>query len=162
VERTRPAAPCLRIYKLHGSLDVLKCSICGYVYFTPWGQIAYQAFRDEIDTNNTCVCGDALRLQLHIVSPSFIREIRDASLLNVWRSALEWMRNAEEWFIICYSLPPEDLAIRSLLLRAYGARRKKPRVTVVQHGVGDRPRYQLLFPGCKYRDDGLAGFLGPA
>src|ERR1043165_2774487 len=161
-ERTRPAAPCLRIYKLHGSLDVLKCSVCGYVYFNPRGQIAFQVFRDEIDANNTCVCRDEVKLQLHIVSPSFIREIRDASLLNVWRSALEWMRNAEEWFVVGYSLPPEDLAIRSMLLRAYGARRKKPKVTVVQLGAGDRARYQLLFPGCTYRADGLEGFLDTA
>jgi hypothetical protein len=119
-------------------------------------------FRDEIDANNTCVCRDEVKLQLHIVSPSFIREIRDASLLNVWRSALEWMRNAEEWFVVGYSLPPEDLAIRSMLLRAYGARRKKPKVTVVQLGAGDRARYQLLFPGCTYRADGLEGFLDTA
>ena len=159
-ERTRPDRPSVRVYKLHGSLDVLKCSACGYVYFNPWGEIAFQAFRDKTDLDNTCVCGDDVKLQLHIVAPSIIREIRDASLLSVWRSALEWLRNADEWFIIGYSLPPEDLAIRSLLIRAYAGRREKPRVTIVQQGNGDRARYELQFPGCTYYADGLAAFLG--
>ena len=161
-ERTRPSDPELRVFKLHGSLDVLRCSVCGYVYFNPWGAIAFQAFRDEIDDNNTCVCRDDVRLQLHIVSPSLVREIRDANLLTVWRSALEWMRNADHWFIIGYSLPPEDLGVRSLLLRAYTARPRPPRVTVVQHGSSDRPRYELLFPGCDYQEEGLEGFLAPS
>jgi hypothetical protein len=162
IERTRPPKPSMRIYKLHGSLDVLKCASCGYVYFNPWGQIAFRAFRDEIDLNNTCVCGDGVKLQLHIVAPSIVREIRDANLLSVWRSAHEWLRNADDWFIIGYSLPPEDLAIRSLLIRAYAGRKEKPHVTIVQHGNGDRARYELLFPGCTYHADGLEAFLGPA
>lgn len=161
-ERTRPTTPELRVYKLHGSLDVLRCSTCGYVYFNPWGAIAVQAFRNEIDSNNCCVCRDDARLQLHIVSPSLVRDIRDSNLLSVWRSALEWMRKADEWYIIGYSIPPEDLAIRSLLLRAYGARSRTPRVTIVQQGDADRARFELLFPGCSYESHGLETFLAPA
>ena len=158
-EHTRPSAPALRVYKLHGSLDVLKCAVCGYVYFNPWGAIAFQAFRRELDVNNTCVCSDGVRLQLHIVSPSLVREVRDANLLSIWRSALEWLRTAEEWFIIGYSLPPEDLAIRSLLLRAYSARPRPPRVTVVQHGEKAQPHYKVLFPKATYLSGGLERFL---
>jgi hypothetical protein len=158
-ERTRPVAPDLRVFKLHGSLDLLKCAVCGYVYFNPWGAIAFQAFRNQLDSNNTCVCADHVRLQLHIVSPSLVREVRDANLLSVWRSALEWMRTADEWFIIGYSLPPEDLAIRSLFLRAYSARSRPPRITVVQHGDAARPHYKLLFPKATYISGGLEVFL---
>lgn len=158
-ERVRPAEPLLRVYKLHGSLDVLKCSVCGYVYFNPWGAIAFQAFREELDDNNTCGCRDGAQLQLHIVSPSLVREIRDASLLSVWRSALEWMRNSEEWFLIGYSLPPEDLSVRSMLMRAYAARRRPPKITVVQFGDDARARYKVLFPQCTYVSGGLDAFL---
>lgn len=158
-ERTRPSAPSLRVYKLHGSLDVLKCSVCGYVYFNPYGAIAVHAFRDQLDDNNTCICRDDARLQLHIVSPSLVRDVRDASLLSVWRSALEWLRTADEWLIIGYSLPPEDLAVRSLLLRAYTARSQPPRITVIQQGDADRARYKLLFPHCTYDSEGLESFL---
>jgi hypothetical protein len=40
-------------------------------------------------------------------------------LLEIWQTALEALREAETWYIIGYSLPPEDVAIRTILLRAY-------------------------------------------
>lgn len=159
VERTRPAAPDLRVYKLHGSLDVLRCRFCGYVYLNPWGNIALHAFRKQLDPNNTCHCRDDARLELHIVAPLLVRAVRDANLLSVWRSALEWMRRAEHWVIVGYSLPPEDLAIRSLLIRAYAAAEKPPQITVVQWDETERPRYELHFPGCEYVTGGLEAYL---
>lgn len=158
-ERTRPTTPRLRVYKLHGSLDLLRCRLCGYVYFNPWGTIALEAFREELDNNNTCICREKTRLELHIVSPSLVRDVRDANLLSIWRSALEWMRRADHWIIVGYSLPPEDLAVRSLLLRAYPAAPKPPKITVVQRGEAERSRYELLFPKCHYEPNGLGSFL---
>jgi hypothetical protein len=160
--RVRPPDPSLRIYKLHGSLDTLRCRMCGHVYFNPAGTIAHQAFREEIDDDNRCECNRDLRLELNIVSPSLVRDIRDANLLSVWRSALEYMRRAQHWIIAGYSLPPEDLAIRSLLVRAYATARTRPEVTVVQHGEDARPQYELLFPGCTYEPGGVDAFLKSA
>ncbi len=158
--RIRPADPLLRIYKLHGSLDTLRCRICGHVYFNPAGTIAHQAFRKEVDYGNTCVCSDDIPLELSIVSPSLVRDIRDANLLSIWLSAFEYLRQASRWVIVGYSLPPEDLAIRSLLMRAYSAAGKeKPEIVVVQQGDGERPRYQLLFGKCTYKSGGLEKFL---
>jgi NAD-dependent SIR2 family protein deacetylase len=161
LEYTRPQHPALRVYKLHGSFDLLRCRTCGYVYFNADGAIAHQAMRDELDDLNTCHCRSDLRLELHIVSPSLVRDVRDANLLSIWRCAMEWMRNADRWIIAGYSLPPEDLAIRSLLLRAYATapRGSRPAITVVQEGDEARPRYEVLFPGCDYRGEGLASFL---
>ncbi|MBI5646913.1 MAG: hypothetical protein HY962_08260 [Ignavibacteriae bacterium] len=160
LERRRPASPLLRMYKLHGSLDTLRCARCGYVYFNPYGSIVHQALkRPPLTENNTCVCNEEERLQVHIVSPSFVREIRDANLLSVWRSALEFLRTADRWYIIGYSLPAEDLAIRSLLIRAYAARVKPPTVTVVQWSNDEEARFKLLFPNCTYIAGGLTRFL---
>jgi hypothetical protein len=161
--RTRPAHARLRVYKLHGSLDQLRCRQCGYVYFNPWGNIAHQAFREKLDKGNTCHCRDDLRLELHIVAPSLVREARDANQLSVWCSALEWMRTADRWIIAGYSLPPEDLAVRSLFLRACASASRqnpgKPKVTVVQNGRKAMSRYKLLFPNCDYESGGLEAFL---
>jgi hypothetical protein len=49
----------------------------------------------------------------------------------------------------------EDFAIRSMLLRAYAARTKPPKITVVQQGENARPKYEILFPGCHYESKGL-------
>jgi NAD-dependent SIR2 family protein deacetylase len=156
---SRPSDPSLRVYKLHGSLDVLRCSLCGHVYFNNRGTIIHQAFRKTLDANNTCACNSTLKLEAHIVAPSLVRDIRDANLLSIWRSALEWMRTSKRWIIVGYSLPPEDLAIRSLLVRAYAGASKKPKVVVVQHSDAEKARYQMLFPDCDYRTGGLEAFL---
>src|SRR5262245_60995870 len=152
---TRPEKPVLRVYKLHGSLDTLVCRSCGYVYFNAWGTIAHQAFRKTLDRKNTCECREDLPLELHIVSPSLVRDVRDANLLSVWRSALAWLRTCDRWIIVGYSLPPEDLAIRSLLLRAYHGAESRPEIIVVQSGQKLEPRYRVLFPECHYWGEGL-------
>lgn len=157
--RARPDAPSLRMYKLHGSLDLLRCPLCGYVYFNPWGSIAHQAFRATLDEHNTCHCSGDMHLELHIVAPCLVREIRDPSLLNVWRSALEWLRQADEWIIAGYSMPPEDLGVRSMFMRAYATARRKPHITVVQKGSADEARFRIMFPECEYESEGLESFL---
>ena len=158
-ERRRPAEPELNIFKLHGSLDVLRCRHCGYVYFNPYGTISLRAFDAELSDHNTCICRDDEKLELHIVSPSMVRDIREANLLSVWRSSLEWMRCAERWILFGYSLPPEDLAIRSLLLRARAGAKKAPELVVVQQGESARPVYEMLFPGCRYMAGGVEEFI---
>lgn len=158
--QTRATNPKLRVLKLHGSFDTLRCPYCGHVYFNPYGTIARQAFRTERDGDNMCECNDQDILGVHIVSMSLVRDIRDANLLSVWRSALETLRTADEWVIIGYSMPQEDLAIRSLLMRAYhGAGKKKPRITIVQHGDKARAAYQALFPDAMYFEQGLEQYL---
>ena len=149
----------VRVYKLHGSVDQLRCSSCGHVYFNPEGTMAHQAFRRTLTESNTCHCRHHVRHDLHIIPPSLVRDIRDANLLNVWKSALEWMRTADRWVIVGYSLPAEDLAIRSLLMRAYSTAQKPPRITVVQDGAAARSRYSLIFPRLDYHDGGLEAFL---
>jgi hypothetical protein len=94
--------------------------------------------------------------------PSFVRAVRDPILLEIWRNALEVLRQADEWIIIGYSLPPDDVAIRSMLLRAFQGRgTPPPRVTVVQQEKKDPEltRYRLLFPKHHYVDGGLAAYL---
>lgn len=170
----RPSKPLLRFYKLHGSLNWLRCEMCEQTYINTFaGIIAHQAFRDTEDEENTCYCGHA-PLRTVIVAPSLVRDIRDANLLEVWKNTLELLRTADEWIIIGYSFPPEDIPIRSLFIRAYQGRwrcvdlknniwekRPKPRITVVQQGKkrDTYSRYKLFFPECEYQTDGLEGFL---
>ncbi|HET9865539.1 MAG TPA: SIR2 family protein, partial [Steroidobacteraceae bacterium] len=73
-EYTRPDKPLLRLYKLHGSFNLLRCTTCGSVFFNPEGSIAHQAFRPDIDEHNSCVCRTDVRLDLQIVAPSLVRD----------------------------------------------------------------------------------------
>jgi len=174
----RPADPRFGVYKLHGSLNWLRCSVCDNVYVNPVGAIAYLSFLLGDDGErrtkanpwlksledagaNQCHCGSR-PLRHVIVAPSLVRDVRDPVLQEIWRNALEALRQAEEWIIVGYSLPPEDVAIRSMFLRAYKGRdAPKPRVIVVQ-GEEKEPevtRYQLLFPEYTYVTGGISGYL---
>lgn len=122
-----PKAP-LGILKLHGSLNWLRCEICGHVTINPTKRIASLDAWQVQNTYNSCECGGLLKSLL--VTPSIVRDVRDPTLLSVWNAAIEDLRRADEWIFIGYSLPSEDVAIRSLLLRAFNTRQKRARLRV--------------------------------
>lgn len=155
----------LAIFKLHGSLDWLRCETCGGVTINTNQRIAPLDAWDVKREYNTCQCGGLLKSLL--VTPSIVRNIRDANLLSLWNAAYEELRLADEWIFAGYSLPSEDVAIRSLLLRALHARQTKIapsdpapkllRVRVVLHERDDpapprltRRRLPRVFPAAMF------------
>src|SRR5690606_10604 len=150
----RPPAPKFRIFKLHGSLNWLRCPLCEYIYVNPYGEIAELAFSRQRSWGNSCHCGYS-PLQMHIVTPSLVRQINDPNLRELWKSSLEALRQADTWIMIGYSFPAEDLAIRSLFTRAWhgrsgaGGQVGPPRIRVVQRGDSSRSRYELYFADSK-------------
>jgi hypothetical protein len=158
----RPKDPLMRFYKLHGSLNALRCDYCEHTYINIDGPIDYIAADEDAPRRNfnSCDCGHHV-LSLVLVAPSIIRDVRNIDLLQTWKNSLEWLRKASKWYIVGYSFPPEDLAIRSMLMRAYQARwdskDKPPKVAVVQKGC-DRElqsRYRIIFPDCRWISGGL-------
>ena len=152
----RPTRPRLRLLKLHGSLDWLRCPLCDHLYIEPAQTVFRGPHRESSHDRVACVCGYR-PLRHVIVAPSMVRDVRDSHLLGIWRSALEALRCAERWVVIGYSMPPEDVAIRSMLVRALGGRRRAPEIVLVQR-KGDQPvrdRYRLFAPNLKFVSGGL-------
>src|SRR6185295_9652724 len=54
-----------------------------------------------------------------------VRDVREPHLLSIWNAALNELRLAHEWNFVGYSLPQEDIAIRTMLLRAYHGRTRQ-------------------------------------
>jgi len=158
----RPAKPTVRLLNLHGSIRCLRCNLCGQIYLNTGGPIGTKAFARALDDWNTCHCNDWDRLELHLVTPSFLRQILDAHLLGIWQAALEVLRTARTWVLVGYSLPAEDVSIRSLLLRAWDGANPKPKVVVIQRSDAEtEKRYRAFFPRrhFDYRRDGFEAFL---
>lgn len=155
----RPAQPVGRLLKLHGSLNWLRCPLCGHTYFNSYGRIAELAFVDELNEFNTCHCNPWTRLRLPLVAPSLARTTGDGNLQSIWGAACEALQAAAAWYIIGYSMPSEDVAIRSLLCRAWGSCTLSPQVEVIQWGDATQGLYAALFPGCTYNAGGLAAWL---
>lgn len=142
----RPVSPWLRLYKLHGSLNWLRCDLCEHMYLNYAWDIYVRVLDPEVSDINSCHCGHG-RLSLMLVTPSYVRDVREPNLLGIWRDALELLRTSDAWVIVGYSLPSDDISIRSMLTRAAQGRVKLPRITVVLDR--NRPeilaRYSLLF-----------------
>jgi NAD-dependent SIR2 family protein deacetylase len=159
----RPSRPQASLFKLHGSTNWLKCPLCDNVYIDAKRPIWQQAYRITLDHRNQCHCSPTM-LEAQIVSPSFVREMREPNLLSVWKGALDALRRADHWLIIGYSFPDEDLAVRALFTRAYGSRnqRRPPLITVVQKNRQAFNRYDAFFNASselKYCTGGLQTFL---
>ncbi|MDX6614351.1 MAG: hypothetical protein QOD75_3537 [Blastocatellia bacterium] len=159
----RPAQPLHRLYKLHGSTNWLRCGLCDRIYINPLVDIAIYAYERRQTLNNQCHCGHG-KLEVEIVSPSFVREMRAPNLISIWQQALSWLRTAEDWIVVGYSFPDEDLNIRSLFTRALASRREgPPNVTAIQFGGDEqtRMRYEAFFPNGKltFLTGGLDAFL---
>lgn len=158
----RPQTPTRRLYKLHGSTNWLRCGLCDRMYINPEVDIAVYAYERDSHPNNQCHCGHA-KLEVQIVSPSFVREVRSPNLISVWQRALDWLRRADDWIVIGYSFPDEDLNIRSLFTRALASRQTPPWVTVIQFGNNEqtRTRYDVFFDRRKltFLNCGLEVFL---
>lgn len=158
----QPEQPVLRYFKLHGSLNWLKCDLCGHYYINHDGEIVHQSYKSIVDDQNTCVCNRHLRLKSVLVTPSIVRDIRDSNLLQVWKGALEAIRTADKLVIIGYSFPAEDLAIKSIILRGFNGRERAAplNVEVVQLGDAAKNNYLNFFGAAMtYHSRGLEAYL---
>jgi hypothetical protein len=156
--RHRPIAPMARFIRLHGAINWLRCRMCGFVYINQWGPIFHQTDRASDDRGNTCHC-QALRLQRVIVAPSIVRRLEDTDIHTAWKAALEELRLAGRWTILGYSLPNEDVAIRSIFIRALRGRREPPLVEVFEKNSALEPRYRILFGNIKFSAAGAQEFV---
>jgi NAD-dependent SIR2 family protein deacetylase len=146
------------IFKLHGSVGWLKCELCNYIACNE--EHVYRKEPFSLQGSSVCACGHS-PLRSVIVAPSTVRDIRETNLLSVWKAAFEALRAADQWFIVGYSMPTEDVAIRSMLIRAYNGRENEPSVRVIQYGNDEqtRARYRLYFKKCNYEEYGMQGFV---
>lgn len=156
----RPSGALFKVFKLHGSVDWLKCERCGHIYINPFTQIYMLAYLNEKNVANACHCG-YWPLKPVIVTPSYIRSVFDTNLHEIWKASIEELRKADEWIIIGYSLPNEDFNIKSLFLRALNGRTSKPTITVVQFGDEAKGRFENFFGTDKltYHEKGLEVYV---
>jgi len=152
------------VLKLHGSVDWMKCDLCGWIVCNDDFTLHEKSFCavpvEALTPSNTCNCGH-WPLRPVMIAPSLVRDIRDINLLSIWKDACEELRTADRWFIIGYSLPIDDYAIRSMLIRALRSRKAPPKIAVYQWG--NQPdihdRYRAFLGECSFHTTGMKGFI---
>ena len=157
----RPEKPAFRLFKLHGSVNWLGCPYCEHIYVNQHADIALldtDHDRNEFGDATTCHCGYA-PLRRVIVSPSLSRGAYQTQLRTIHLAALEALRSATDVYIVGYSLPVEDLMVRSLFLRGIGNQPAKHTLKVFQVSDDARSRYDMHFAQYEYFTSGFDGFL---
>lgn len=141
-----------KLFKLHGSLNWLYCPHCSRIYVAAFGSSVRLLTRrgKNRDWERTCHCG-YFGLEPVVIAPSAYQEIANAHLQSIWHRSYFALESAAVWVFAGYSLPSEDVAVRSLLHRAFETQRyqgRRPEIHVVgiPDGFADlRRRYLGLF-----------------
>lgn len=135
----------VKLLKLHGSINWLVCPKCGRVYTDYNKNIALKEIGTLEKSEQDCrVCkgqsfydGDAPHLESLIITPTYLKELNNLHLKNIWYNAYIDLTEADEIVFIGYSLPDADFEMKNLLKRAVG---KHVGLTVVLRKE-DNPQY---------------------
>ncbi|MFH1114193.1 MAG: hypothetical protein V1792_09755 [Pseudomonadota bacterium] len=154
------------LLKLHGSLNWIYCKKCGRIHKYDLSGISNgpqrvvrnpgngTLFPLEIDSELVeLYCGQETSIpDPMIVPPTWDKSDGHKTLACVWRKSAEKLGNAENIFIIGYSLPQSDAFFRYLF--ALGSEGDRPLRNVVVYNPAEDPRQRfetLLGPGAKNR-----------
>lgn len=112
------------LLKLHGSFNWLYCPLCTRIYIAAFGRsVRFLTGDKKTKEERTCFCG-YYRLEPVIIAPSVFQDVVNPHLQAIWMEAYQILENSDKWVFIGYSLPAEDLAVRTMLHRARSARKK--------------------------------------
>lgn len=107
--------PCVKLLKLHGSLNWLFCAVCNTLSLYP-GQkaaaglpIAPLSFR--------CTACHEVQIPI-IIPPTFFKVMSNLYLQQIWKEAEEAIRQAERIVFCGYSFPDADIHLKYILKRA--------------------------------------------
>lgn len=176
----------LKLLKLHGSTNWLKCSSCQRIY-TDYN-IEFSLLSSQYSKDYICkYCKDNNRrymIMSELITPTFIKDLNSLQLKGIWHNAELDLSSANEIIFIGYSLPDADFELRYLLKKNI---REDAKIKVILHKT-DSPevynsmisylndadkisirrrlnipedRYKALFSGydITFNYDGLEGYL---
>lgn len=146
----------LKLVKVHGSINWFRCLNCNTLSIYKKIKISDLLFDDE--KNESCLkCNikvdeETEVLQPEIITPTMIKSIDSQLYKNLWNTASNELRNADEIIFIGYSMPIADYEFRYLLQKSIPA---KAKIDVILHS-SDNPNQTksdwTLLPEKRYRD----------
>jgi len=109
---------CVTFLKLHGSLNWGKCMECGKI--TPYRQFQYTSRKlgaeysiipviSALKKQKCSYCGEPLEEDPFIVPPTWNKTAFHTEIDQVWKRAALELKDAENIFVLGYSLPSTDL-----------------------------------------------------
>lgn len=108
------------LYKLHGSINWLKCHNCGKINIIKRTNLQETSLFDDSKDDKCLACKQIdekseTLLQAEIITPTMIKALENQLYQNIWAGAARAISNADEIIFIGYSLPSADFDFRYLL-----------------------------------------------
>ncbi len=117
----------IKIIHLHGTTDWMYCPCCGNMYSPP-SHLKTNLLNKKLMNSATCKnCRDTIKndkdktkLIPFLIMPTYLKDLSNPHIKDIWRNAAVEIREAERLVIIGYSLPQADFLIRNLLTKNIG------------------------------------------
>jgi len=114
----------VKLYKIHGSLNWLKCPSCNRLYVNPDTKIGIPAgslgiecrFCDQsfiLPSRNLL----GIKLEPQLIYPTFVKDFSNVHFQRIWDNVSTELSEASRIVFIGYSFPQADYEIRQLLAR---------------------------------------------
>ncbi len=140
----------VKLYKIHGSLNWLKCPACDRLFVDPRlkvgileNELAINCRFCEVQFTMPNNIDGGFSLQPQIIYPTFLKELSTSHFSNIWNNVSRDLSEAKRIVFIGYSFQQADFEIRQLL-----ARRLPDNCEVIN--VGNSP--ELIEGDAGYKD----------
>jgi hypothetical protein len=132
----------IKFIKLHGSINWLGCPYCGRLYVDFIDDIALNELLPNCFCpicKNNIVIENSPQLYSILITPTFLKDLNNLHLKNIWHNALINLIEAEKIIFIGYSFPDADFEMRCLLKKAV---QPNTHIEIVLHHF-DNPEYYI-------------------
>lgn len=117
----------VNLFKLHGSLNWLFCSVCRRITLTPKEKGVCNLISDP----NLCRCVNCNSVSVPIIiPPTYFKVLSNVYLQEVWRAAERALAESPVWVICGYSFPDADIHVKYMLKRAEVNAPRRRRIVV--------------------------------
>lgn len=133
----RPDIDCIKLLKLHGSLNWLYCPTCNNLRITPYEKGVYTLMVDP--SSSYCQKCETVYSPI-IVPPTFYKDLSKVFLSQVWNRAENELSEVEHLIFRGYSFPDADIHIKYLIKRIQKNRRNPHslKITVINNHTGKK------------------------
>lgn len=146
----------IKIMKPHGSINWLICPNCGRLFTDFNKQISLVSVIDQNQSEQQISCsyckneGRSTFLNPVLITPTFIKDINNLHLKNIWHNAYLDLCEASEIVFLGYSLPDADFELKYILKKALMPHVK---IRVILHQSDDPRYYSSLLKKCGNDDE---------
>ncbi len=119
-----------RVFKLHGSLNWIRCGKCLRLTFER-EKVPIATFLLSGEGRQCQHCGERKDLSVLMVPPVLSKLTGDPVVRGIWTEAYKVLKDATRVHIVGYSFPPTDLQTRLFIQKGLGEASKLERIYVI-------------------------------